>query len=73
MSPIYKRDRVQFDAERPRESHAHATSSAPVKAARLIEIGGVVRAIEVTCTCGERTVVELEFANPTAAPTERHA
>ena len=31
------------------------------KTARLIQIDGVARAVEVTCTCGEVHLVELEF------------
>lgn len=32
-----------------------------VKSARLVEDAGVPRAIEVTCSCGETTLVELAF------------
>ncbi|MFT4710118.1 MAG: hypothetical protein ACI9D0_000884 [Bacteroidia bacterium] len=31
------------------------------KSARLIEIAGVPRAVEVTCSCGEVHLVELDF------------
>ena len=29
--------------------------------ARLLEEAGLVRAVEVTCSCGETTVIELEY------------
>lgn len=31
------------------------------KSARPITIEGAIRAIEVTCSCGETTVIELEY------------
>jgi len=31
------------------------------KSARAITIEGAIRAIEVTCSCGETTLIELEF------------
>lgn len=77
MSPIYKRDRVELESQRHRggATHAHASDAAPARSARLIEIGGVVRAIEFTCACGERTVLELEFDGAVAPPPSgaRHA
>jgi hypothetical protein len=36
------------------------------KAVRLLTRGDVVQAIEVSCSCGEVTVVELEYPEPTA-------
>lgn len=43
-----------------------ATPAAPgagrhAKRARLVEVDGVVRAIECTCSCGETTLIELEY------------
>lgn len=34
------------------------------KEARLVQIDGEARAIEITCACGEKTVVELVFDAP---------
>lgn len=31
------------------------------KRARLVEVDGVVRAIECVCSCGETTLIELEY------------
>lgn len=31
------------------------------KSVRPLEEGGVVRAIEITCSCGETTLVELQY------------
>ncbi|MBK7878536.1 MAG: hypothetical protein IPJ77_23005 [Planctomycetes bacterium] len=36
------------------------------KEAKLVEIDGAPRAIEITCTCGEKTVVELVLDAPRA-------
>lgn len=38
------------------------------KEARLVEIDGAPRAIEITCACGEKTVVELVLDAPSANP-----
>ncbi len=35
------------------------------KSVRLLEIEQVVRAIEFTCSCGETSVVELDYPEPT--------
>lgn len=66
---IIKRQFVELEAT------AVASSSAPArerahgkKQARLIEDAGVARAVEITCACGETTIVELAF-DPAA--TER--
>ena len=42
------------------------------KTATLVEIGGRPAAIEVTCSCGETTLIELEFApaRPAESATE---
>lgn len=49
-------------AASPRGARAHGR-----KEARLVEIDGAVRAIEITCACGDTTVVELAFDAPKAA------
>ena len=65
MHGIVKKQFVQLDgpvaAHGPRASTASQRCSSSV---RLLRIEGVVRALEVTCTCGETTVVELEYGSP---------
>ena len=63
---VIKRESVRFDAARPAPGAAPraACKGGPKQAARLLRAGGVVRAIEVTCACGEVTVLELEFDPP---------
>lgn len=39
--------------------------------ARLLRADGVVRAIEVTCACGDVTVIELDYADPDAPQKPR--
>ena len=51
MSAIIKRQRVTSEAPAPRP---HAQTSI-----RVLKSGGEVFAVEVTCACGEVTVVEL--------------
>ena len=65
MSPIIKKHHVtalepDAAAAKPRRGHA--------KVARLLRVEGEVRAIEFLCTCGETTVLELEYAPVAAAP-----
>jgi hypothetical protein len=60
-SRILKHDRIvdatgpSFGAPRPAAASNHA------KRARLVEVDGVVRAIECTCSCGETTLLEIEY------------
>lgn len=77
MNPtIIKRDRVQVAANPvPVGAKAHASHAAAhgaagahagdAKSVRLLEHDGRVRAIELTCSCGEVTVIELDY--PAAA------
>lgn len=39
-----------------------AQSAACTPSAELIELNGVVHAIQITCACGERTTIELDYA-----------
>ncbi len=34
----------------------------------LLRVDGVVRAIEVSCACGESTLIEIEYPQPSPAP-----
>lgn len=43
------------------------------KDARLVEVDGVARAVEITCACGETTVVELVFDAPQPALPSKQA
>ena len=40
--------------------HAAAVSRGTAPEVRLVEMGGVVRAIEVRCACGDTITVELD-------------
>jgi len=62
MHSIVKKQFVQVDsnpvgvAPRPGASAARCK-----KSVRLLRVESVVQAIEVTCSCGETTLVELEY------------
>jgi hypothetical protein len=71
-SPILKHTQIDLAARpagprgpaAPQRGHAR-------KECRLIELDGVPRAIEITCACGETTVVELVLESspkPEGAP-----
>lgn len=68
MSQIIKHTLVNWRARkrRPREARRTDASATTRKEAKLVEIDGAPRAIEITCTCGEKTVVELVLDVPAA-------
>ena len=70
MSSIIKRQNVDVEARGgPRRNVPARPDTCTAKHVRSIEVGGVVRAIEFVCSCGERSVIELEFErNPNSAP-----
>ena len=62
MQAIVKKQFVQVDAQE--HTAAVRGSSAPrgcKKSVRVLRIDSVVQALEVTCSCGEITVVELDY------------
>jgi hypothetical protein len=65
MHSIVKKDQVRLADDgagpQPGEVRAARERGRCTKDARLLEIDGRVLAIEVTCSCGERTVVELDY------------
>ncbi len=66
MNPIIKKDRVQLgEARQPvglRRGHA--------KVANLLRVEGEVRAIEFRCSCGESSVIELEYTEASPPPPD---
>lgn len=65
MQSIVKKQFVQVDAlaDRPGQRQS-ASGSRCKKSVRLLRLGAVVQALELTCSCGEVTVVELEYPAP---------
>jgi len=58
MSPIIKKEQVSIatpEQTLTRRRRGHA------KAANLLRVDGQVRAIEVSCSCGEKMVIELDY------------
>jgi hypothetical protein len=48
-----------------------ARAARHTKAVQLLRVGARVRALELLCSCGERSVIELEYPDdnpPTEAP-----
>lgn len=64
MQTILKRQFVQVDAQDAASSPARARAGARTceKQIELLRVDDVVHALEITCSCGEKTVVELEYA-----------
>jgi len=65
MSPVLKKESVDFGGRASQHgSHAHGK-----KSAQIVWLDGRPAAIEFVCSCGERSLLELEFdgaASPTA-------
>jgi len=63
MPPIIKKEHVALatSEQAPRRRRGHA------KVASLLRVAGEVRAIEVTCSCGEKLVVELDYEQGSAS------
>lgn len=74
--PIIKRSRVQFAEVNTEQTVApvqlmHTQAHSPThgqKAVRLLDEGGRIRAIELTCTCGEVTAIELTYPDEPVQP-----
>jgi hypothetical protein len=64
MNPIIKKSRVHLatDAPVPVRRRGHA------KVVNLLRVDGEVRGIEFQCSCGEVTVLELEYGEAAAVP-----
>jgi hypothetical protein len=59
MGNVIKSDRVRLV---PKTADQQANQEATcAKTVRLLKLDGEVHAIELTCTCGERTVIELAY------------
>lgn len=62
MEPIIKKERVRVAPEgspaQRRRGHA--------KVVNLLRLEGRVHAIEFVCSCGETSVIELEYGEPDA-------
>ena len=66
---VIKRDSVKVASELTRHADVAHAGSRAAKSLRLLRIEGVVRAVEITCACGEVTVVELDYEQaPEKAP-----
>jgi hypothetical protein len=63
---IIKRKFVELDAPRSSAAHEARERTHGRKQARLIEDAGVVRGVEIVCSCGETTIVELVVAPVTS-------
>ena len=65
MRNVIKKDRVRIEAPAPSTAAGGAASrsagAVPATAVRAVEVDGRIHAIEVTCRCGVRSVVELEY------------
>lgn len=66
MQRVIKRHRVRTgpDAVRARTRPTSADVPVAPRDVRLIRVDDRVQAIEVTCHCGEKMVIEIEYESP---------
>lgn len=65
---IIKRQRVQLESTGRIPTYSNQASARDAgceqpKSVRTVEVSGRVQAIELTCSCGEVTVIELDYEN----------
>jgi hypothetical protein len=60
MGNLIKGERVRLLAETKPEAEDRPAPC--VKSVRLLKLDGEVRALELTCSCGERSVIELAYS-----------
>ena len=70
---VVKKHFVQVDGRGPLPGRGTHAQRACRKDVRLVVLDGTVRGIELTCSCGETTLIELEFPakSDTPAPQAR--
>ena len=65
---VIKSQRVRLEAGPP-ISRTHGEAGKPhEKSVRLVHVDGEARAIELVCTCGEVTLIELTYEPESAPP-----
>lgn len=62
MQPIIKNRLVRLETK--------PQSCGKSKQVQVLEDEGVIRAIEIRCSCGETTVIELEYPDRTPSRSE---
>ena len=70
---IIKHTRVRVEERADEPTHERASGPAHETTVRLLRDGDVVHALEITCACGELTVVELTYAEGAVAGTHAPA
>jgi hypothetical protein len=64
---IIKKELVRLaEAGAPTPQQAAARPARHAKGVQLLRVGGRVRALELSCSCGERSVIELEYPDDSA-------
>lgn len=65
MRSVIKKDRVHLIEGPPKVGASpqgqHTAAHSGERTARLVRVDGAVRAIEFRCSCGELSVLELEY------------
>ncbi len=77
MTGVIKRAQVRMDDDkvsvRPTAAGvARPESKRPASGARILRVDGRAHAIEVTCACGRKTVLELDYATSEESVETNH-
>jgi len=62
MNPVILKSRAVRREDSTASRHAAAVARGDDPEVKLVTVDGVVRALEVKCSCGATTVVELDVA-----------
>lgn len=65
MRDVIKKERVRVGESEGPSTPGGGASHAPVPGVRLVRLEGRVHAIEVTCRCGEVSLLEIEYEDAT--------
>lgn len=71
MGIVLKHSKVALDATTDRRAASASNGACATRSAELVRIDGVPVAVEVTCSCGEVTLVQFvepDAPDPSAAP-----
>jgi hypothetical protein len=67
MTHVIKSERVLHTSGPPISRSKRSGEGPHEKSVRLVRLDGDVRALELTCSCGEVTLIELTYPDDSAA------
>ena len=68
MRKVIKKDHVRLDGVDEHRAATGCRATERVAGVRLIHLDGRVHSIELTCRCGEVSILEIEYDGAEASP-----